>query len=67
LHLKNLLKRILDVFKGKNIDEAFFQYKSGVSHYYSGSKAQSGMIDYTFLLPGKLSFIPHQRNPLEEI
>jgi len=31
----------------------FFKYKSGVSHYHSGAKAQSGMIDYTFLLPGK--------------
>jgi hypothetical protein len=31
----------------------FFKYKSGVNHYHSGSKAQTGMIDYTFLLPCK--------------
>jgi len=31
----------------------FSWYKSGVSHYHSGAKGQAGMIDYTFLLPGK--------------
>jgi len=31
----------------------FSNTKSGVSHYHSGSKAQSGMIVYTFLLPCK--------------
>jgi len=31
----------------------FSWYKSGVSHYHSGANAQAGMIDYTFLLPGK--------------
>ena len=46
-------REIQEVFKGKNIDEEFFQYKSGVGHYHSGAKGQAGMIDYTFLLPGK--------------
>jgi hypothetical protein len=31
----------------------FFKYKKGVSHYHFGAKAQSEMIVYTFLLPGK--------------
>jgi hypothetical protein len=31
----------------------FFKYKKGVGHYHSGAKIHSGMIDYTFLLPGK--------------
>jgi len=39
--------------RGKIMMKNFSKYKSGVSHYHSGSKAQSGMIDYTFLLPCK--------------
>jgi len=31
----------------------FSKYKSGVSHYHSGVKGQSGMIINTFLLPCK--------------
>ena len=39
--------------RGKTLIKNFSKYKSGVGHYHSGSKAQSGMIVYTFLLPGK--------------
>jgi hypothetical protein len=35
----------------------FFKYKKGVGHYHSGAKIHSGMIDYTFLLPGKNDFL----------
>jgi hypothetical protein len=35
---------IQEVFKGKNIDEEFFQYFGGVSHYHSGLVC-AGMID----------------------
>jgi hypothetical protein len=37
----------------------FSRYKSGASHYHSGAKGHSGMIDYTFLLPGKNDFQYH--------
>jgi hypothetical protein len=51
--IRNCSLRFQEVFKGKNNDEEFSQYKNGVSHYHSGAKAQSEMIDYTFLLPCK--------------
>jgi hypothetical protein len=35
------LEYFQEVFKGKNIDEEFFQYKSGVGHYYSGAGSPS--------------------------
>ena len=44
---------IKEVFKGKNIDEEFFQCLSGVSHYHFALKSQAEMIVHTFLLPGK--------------
>ena len=40
----------------KTMIKNFFKHKSGVGHYHFGAKAQTEMIVYTFLLPGKNDF-----------
>jgi hypothetical protein len=52
-NLNFLYEELKKFVREKTLIKNFFKYKKGVSHYHSGAKVQAGMIDYTFLLPGK--------------